>query len=238
MATTTRRKKTTLPAVDDMPQTFETIAISDVCTQNGLSEQTFRLALMEFQPDDFDSVRAIPVTVATQVLATIQATSKALPQNLETPENLTPQGIQPAQKTAQNIGDSTSQNSPVGSKIATTQSGQGMETSHKIGSTKGTVPTALQELIQESEEVIELADLVHSYRNQQIIQNAQSRDSELVAQFRERRIETRNQVFDSLRNLNARQPVPQELPELPASLSDEIKALSDELGKKLIAGAA
>jgi hypothetical protein len=213
-----------------MPQTFETIAISDVCTQNGLSEQTFRLALMEFQPDDFDSVKAIPVSVAEQVLATIQATSKALPATEQpalepaaTTENLTPQKLQPSQETAAEQPQKP-QNSPM---VASTPK------AISNPATGSKVPTALQELIQESEEVIELADLVHNYRNQQIIQNAQSRDSELVTQLRERRIETRNQVFDSLRGLNARQPVPQELPELPASLSDEIKALSDELGKSL-----
>jgi hypothetical protein len=99
--------------------------------------------------------------------------------------------------------------------------------------TGANIPTALEELIQDAQENIELADLVHSYRNQQIIQNAQTRDSELVVQLRERRLETRNQVFDQLRNLNSRQPIPQELPELPASLSEEIQALSDELGKSL-----
>ena len=97
------------------------------------------------------------------------------------------------------------------------------------------IPTALEELIQDAQENIELADLVHSYRNQQIIQNAQSRDSELISQLRERRLETRNQVFDSLRDLNARQPIPQVLPELPSALSEEIKLLSNELGKKLVA---
>jgi hypothetical protein len=52
-------------------------------------------------------------------------------------------------------------------------------------------------------------------------------------QLREQRLESRAMVFDQLRDLNSRQPIPQELPELPASLSDEIKALSDELGKSL-----
>ena len=97
------------------------------------------------------------------------------------------------------------------------------------------VPTALEEYINKSQEDIELFDLVQIYRNEQIIQNAQTRDQELVLQLREQRLENRALVFDSLRDLNARQPVAQELPELPSSLSDEIKSLSDELGKKLVA---
>jgi hypothetical protein len=225
MATTTRRKKTTLPAVDDMPQAFETIAISDVCTQNGLSEQTFRLALMEFQPDDFDSVRAIPVTVAEGVLATIQATSKALPQTIETSETVSPQELQPSQETA-----TEQPQKPQNSSIATSS-----PKAISSPATGATVPTALTEFIAKAQDDIELFDLVHSYRNQQILTNSESRDSELVVKLREQRLSSRALVFDQLRNLNSRQPIAQELPELPASLSDEIAALSDELGKKLIA---
>jgi hypothetical protein len=223
MATTTRRKKTTLPAVDDMPQTFETIAISDVCTQNGLSEQTFRLALMEFQPDDFDSVRAIPVTVAEGVLATIQATSKALPETTQNPENITPQKLQPSQETA-----TQEPQKPLNSPMVAS-------TPKAISSpaTAATVPTALTEFIAKAQDDIELFDLVQVYRNEQILTNSESRDSELVLKLREQRLESRALVFDQLRDLNSRQPVPQELPELPSSLSEEIKALSDELGKQL-----
>ncbi len=210
------------------------VAIADFCQSQGINKQIFRLELMQ-HCDDADSTKTCDFGVAQGVAAVLLSQSKTLPSS----ENQTEKALQPAQETAQPQGDSTGQNIPVSSKIATTQTGQGMETSHKIGSTKGhAVPTALQELIQESEEVIELADLVHTYRNQQIIQNAQTRDSELVVQLRERRLETRSQVFDSLRGLNARQPVPQELPELPASLSEEIAALSDELGKKLVIGVA
>jgi hypothetical protein len=182
---------------------------------------------MEFQPDDFDSVRAIPVTVAQQVSSTIQATSKALPQNLETPETVTPQELQTAPPLATEHPQKPQNSGMVASGNSSQVSAPGQT------ATGANIPTALEELIQDAQENIELADLVHSYRNQQIIQNAQTRDSELVVQLRERRLETRNQVFDQLRNLNSRQPIPQELPELPASLSEEIQALSDELGKSL-----
>jgi hypothetical protein len=223
MATTTRRKKTTLPAVDDMPQTFETIAISDICTQNGLSEQTFRLALMEFQPDDFDSVRAIPVTVAEGVLATIQATSKALPETTQNPETVSPQELQPSLETA-----TEQPQKPQNSSIATSS-----PKAISSPATGATVPTALTEFIAKAQDDIELFDLVHVYRNEQILTNSESRDSELVLKLREQRLESRALVFDQLRDLNSRQPIAQELPELPASLSEEIQALSDELGKSL-----
>jgi hypothetical protein len=219
-------RKTTKTAVIDP----NSVSIADFCQSQGINEQIFRLELMQ-HCDDADSTKTCDFGVAQSVAAVLLSQSKTLASS----ENLTTEALQPAQELAQPQENSTSQNSPVGSKIAITQTGQALGTSTKSGNAKGTVPSALTELIQESEEVIELADLVHSYRNQQIIQNAQTRDSELVVQLRERRIETRHQVFDSLRNLNSRQPIAQELPELPASLSDEIAALSDELGKKLIA---
>ncbi len=230
MAATRTRKTTKTTTPDVMPQTFETLAISDICAQNGLSEQTFRLALMDFQPDDFDSVRAIPVTVAEQVLATITATSKALPATEQpqlepqtTTENLTSQELQPPQETA-----TEQPQKPQNSSIAAS-------TPKAISNpaTGATVPTALTEFIAKAQDDIELFDLVQVYRNEQILTNSESRDSELVLKLREQRLESRALVFDQLRDLNSKQPIAQELPELPASLSDEIAALSNELGKKL-----
>ncbi|MGM3308909.1 hypothetical protein ACSQ6I_23510 [Anabaena sp. WFMT] len=235
--TTTRRKKTPIATPEPMPATHELVSISDICKAESITEQAFRLALAEIRPDDFDSIKSIPEAQKDMVLATIQATSKALPAPTiptdttpQLPETSNPQALEPAQETAQNIGDQP-QNSNI---VASSQNSQ----INQAGQPKNQspIPTALDELIQESEETIALADLVHTYRNQQILSNAQSRDSELVVQLRERRIETRNQVFDSLRSLNSKQPTAPELPELPASLSDEIKALSDELGKSLVVG--
>lgn len=216
-------RKTTKTSVIDP----NSVAIADFCASQGINEQIFRLELMQYQ-DDADSTKTCDFDVANQVASTITATTKALPQQVETTENLTPQELQPSQETATEEPQKQQNSSLVGNTPkAISSPGQPANGSN--------IPSALAELIQESEEVIELADLVHSYRNQQIIQNAQSRDSELVVQLRERRIETRQQVFDSLRNLNSRQPIAPELPELPSALSDEIAALSNELGKKLTA---
>ncbi|MBO1054584.1 MAG: hypothetical protein HEQ25_22125 [Dolichospermum sp. DET73] len=197
------------------------VSIADFCQSQGINEQIFRLELMQ-HCDDADSTKTCDFSVATQVASTIQATSKALPQNIETPENLTTEALQPAPPLATEQPQKPQNSSIVGNTPKAISS----------PATGANIPTALEELIQDAQENIELADLVHSYRNQQILTNAKSRDSELVVQLRERRLETRNQVFDSLRNLNARQPVPQELPELPG-LADEISGLCNELGKSL-----
>lgn len=234
MAATRTRKTTKTTTPDVMPQTFETIAISDVCTQNGLSEQTFRLALMEFQPDDFDSVRAIPVTVAEQVLATITATSKALPATEQpqleptaTTENFTPQALQPSQETA-----TEQPQKPQNSFLAASGKGQVSSTA-KPATGSNLIPSALEEIIASSQETLELSDLVLQFRNQQILENVKTRDQELVISLREQRLENRAATFDRIRELNSRQPIaPDQLPELPG-LADEISGLCDELGKSL-----
>ena len=173
--------------------------------------------------DNADSAKVVAFDVAQQVASTIQATSKALPETTTTPENLTPQELQPSQETATEQPQKPQNTSMVAS------SPKAISTS----ATGSQVPTALTEFIAKAQDDIELFDLVQVYRNEQILTNSESRDSELVLKLREQRLESRALVFDQLRSLNSRQPTPQELPELPASLSDEIKALSDELGKQL-----
>ena len=223
MATRTKKTATIDP---------NSVAIGDFCQSQGINEQIFRLELMQ-HCEDADSTKTCDFGVAQSVAAGIQSTNKALPQTIETPESLTTEAIQPATEPEHK---NTEENSQENSKIAVTQAAQGLEASHKIPSTKGqAIPTALSEFISKSQEDIELFDLVQIYRNEQILANSLTRDSELISQLREQRLENRALVFDQLRDLNARQPLPSDLPELPSSLSSEIKSLSDELGKKLTA---
>ena len=214
-------RKTTKTAVIDP----NLIDIADFCSSQGINEQIFRLELMQHL-DNADSTKTCAFDLANSVSSTIQNPQAALPQNLdqvENPETIAQQSFEPSQETPseqpqkqQNSSIATSTPKAISTPPAGSQ-----------------VPTALQELIKSAEETIELADLVQVYRNEQILSNADARDSELVVKLRERRIETRNQVFDSLRDLNGKQPIPQELPELPPSLKDEIASLSSELGKSL-----
>ena len=214
-------RKTTKTAVIDP----NSVAITDFCQSQGINEQIFRLELMQ-HCDDADSTKTVNFDVATQVASTIQATSKALPQNLEPPENFTPQELQPSQETA-----TEQPQKPQNSSIAT--SGNSSQVSAPANPATGSqVPSALVEAISKAQDDIELFDLVQTYRNEQILTNLETRDSELVLRLREQRLENRSMVFDQLRGLNARQPVPQELPELPG-LADEIDGLCSELGKKL-----
>jgi hypothetical protein len=200
------------------------VNIADFCLSEGINEQIFRLELMQFV-DNADSLKFITPDVASSVAISLTTTQPALLPTQEIPETIAPQSFEPSQETATEVPQSPQNSSLVGNTPKAISS----------PATGANIPSLLDELIQESEEAIGLADLVHRYRNQQIVENAQSRDLELVATLRERRIENRNKIFDSLRDLNARQPIQPDLPELPSSLKDEIKSLSDELGKRLSA---
>ncbi|MFM6134409.1 MAG: hypothetical protein ACKPCP_09585 [Sphaerospermopsis kisseleviana] len=202
----------------------EIVNISDFCRTQDINEQIFRLELMQHL-DDADTTKIVPFEVARTVASAIAATKSALPQSQESPETLTPQAIQPPTESAQNQPQKPQNSNIVASNPST-----------PVAQVQGQkpLPSALDELIASAEDDINLADLVLIYRNQQIAANTETRDNELVLQLRERRIERRNQVFDHIRDLNSRQPQSPELPELPPALSDEIKALSNELGKHLI----
>jgi hypothetical protein len=210
------------------------VNIADFCASQGINEQIFRLELMPHL-DNADSAKVVEFDLARTVAEQITASKAALPaqtsnttETTSTAENLTPSELEPSTETASNQPQKP-QNSHIVPNTPYTPSvpTQGQKTN---------LPSALDELIASAEDDINLADLVLVYRNQQIAQNAQARDSELVVQLRERRLERRNQVFAHIRDLNGRQPIAPELPELPASLTDEIKALADELGKSLIVG--
>jgi hypothetical protein len=213
------RKNTKTAVIDP-----NSVAITDFCQSQGINEQIFRLELMQHL-DNADSAKVVAFDVAQSVASTITATNKALPQQLENPETLTTEALQPTTETAADEPQKPQNSGMVAS---------GSNALNKPA-TGSQVPIALSEFISKSQEDIELFDLVQVYRNEQILTNSQARDQELVAQLREQRLENRALVFDSLRDLNSRQPIAPELPELPSALSEEIAALSNELGKKLVA---
>ena len=142
--TTTRRKKAT-PATTPgtMPATHTTVIISDICKAENVTEQAFRLALMDIRPDDFDTIKAIPQTQAEQVLATLTSAVKELPSQATTPqlpETQTQQAIQPAPETAQKTEDEPQNTAIVGSRVNSPVAPQ-------QATTGATVPTALVEAI-------------------------------------------------------------------------------------------
>lgn len=203
------------------PIDLNSINIAEYCHSQGINEQIFRLELMALS-DNADSIKDVDFNVAEEIASNITASNKALPESQEMPETLAPQGLQPTPQPAPEQPQKP-QNAPIVASAPSTIS------------KPASAPDAIQELLIESEEYIELVDLVHSFRNEQILQNKEARDRELILSLREKRLNARNQVFDGLRELNYKQPPSPDLPELPPSLKDEIKNISNELGKRLSA---
>jgi hypothetical protein len=226
-------RKTTKTAVIDP----NSVAISDFCQSQGINEQIFRLELMQHL-DNADSAKVVNFDVAQTVANSLASVAKALPSQPK--QQLEPQETQTNSESQTETALQSATETATGDQQKTQNSSIATSSPKAISSpaTGATVPTALTEFIAKAQDDIELFDLVHVYRNEQILTNSESRDSELVLKLREQRLESRALVFDQLRDLNSRQPMPQELPELPSSLKEEIAVLSDELGKKLITSAA
>lgn len=199
---------------------LNSVNIADFCHSQGINQQIFRLKLMAYS-DNADSIKDCGFDIAQEVASLLAATKSALPQSQEMPETLTPQGLQPSPQPAPEQPQKT-QNAPMVASANST-----------ISKPASAPEDAIQELLIESEEYIELVDLVHTFRNEQILQNKEVRDRDLILSLREKRLNVRNQVFNGLRELNYNQPPSPDLPDLPSSLKDEIKAISNELGKRL-----
>lgn len=200
---------------------LNSVNIADFCHSQGINEQIFRLELMAHS-DNADSLKDCGFDIAQEIASLLVAPKSALSESQESPENLATQGLQPSPQPAPEQPQKP-QNAPI---VAAAPSAI---------SKPASAADPIQELLIESEEYIELVDLVHSFRNEQILQNKETRDRELILSLREKRLSVRNQVFDGLRELNYRQPPSPDLPELPPSLKDEIKSIAGELGKRLSA---
>jgi len=220
---TARRK----PAPKPAPTTLK---IVDVCKAENLTEQAFRLALAQFRPDDFDTIKELSPVEVEQVLATINPPKIA--------ESQAPQGVQPIE------ADNTSKET---SEIPETPVQQGLQPVGLTVANSGNVVSgnrpkaeglaALKELVAAAEEEIELADLVSQFKNQQIIQNAEARDNELAVRLRDRRLYLREDYLNSIRSMQSTRIESPELPSDDFDLNTEVESLNGELGKQLTVSA-
>jgi len=220
---TARRK----PAPKPAPTTLKII---DICKAENLTEQAFRLALAQIRPDDFDTIKELSPEEVEQVLATINPPKIA--------ETRTPQGTQPIEADSNTEKPSEIPETPVQQGLQPV----GLTVANSGNVTTGNHPhseglTAMGELVAAAEEEIKLADLVHQFKNQQIIQNATARDAELAVQLRDRRLYRREDYLNSIRGM---QSTGVETPILPSDdfdLNTEVERLNGELGKQLTVSA-
>jgi len=234
------KKKTAAPetaTVLEIINTNEVINITEYCKANNISEQTFRLTLSSFDPDNFDNVKVISATQASNVIAALAAHGTAPNNSHQISESKATQGL---------MLENAVSNSDNEAKTPETQATQGTQVENALatasnnglagtkGSNSDSNITLLDELIAASEEEIKLADLVSQFKTQQILANQQARDTQLVDVLRNQRLNTRAGYFDALRGLQSTtvdKPVvtPDDL-----DFDAEVTRLSDELGKSLV----
>jgi len=215
--------------------TNEVINITEYCKVNNISEQTFRLTLSSFDPDNFDNVKVISATQANNVIAALAAHGTATNSSKQISESKATQGL--VLENASNSDNET--------KTPETQPQQGTQVENALatasnnglagtkGSNSGSNITLLDELIAASEEEIKLADLVSQFKVQQILQNAAARDTQLVDQLRNQRLNTRAGYFDALRGLQSTTIDRPDITPDDLDFDAEVTRLSNELGKQL-----
>jgi len=220
---TTRRRPAPKPATT-------TLKIIDICKAENLTEQAFRLALAQIRPDDFDTIKELSPVEIEQVLATINP-----PKIAETP---TPQALDATEadsntEETSEIPETDAQQAlqPVG--LAVAKSGNVVSGNHP--QSQGL--TAMTELVTAAEEEIKLADLVHQFKNQQILQNVTARDAELAVQLRDRRLDRRGGYLDAIRGMQSTGVETLILPSDDFDLNTEVERLNGELGKQLTVSA-
>lgn len=223
------RKKTTAATADR-------ITINEALLESGQHETAFRLALSYVRPDDFDTVKAIPMLDYQATIKQFQGTQSQLPDTesrlpevasntSESPENL------------QNLTQSEQSESPQNftqpeNKLSLQQPAQNL-TSHSQPQRGGEI-SLIEQLTKQAEQEIQLVDAIAQVKNQIILNNLAVRESELTEQVNQHWLNQKQGYLGSIRGLA---DLAQQKPEVTADdtdLTQEIDSILGELGKKLI----
>ncbi len=211
-----------MPRITKAKPAQDTISIQDAISQLKTTEQALRLALIDIRPDDFDTVKALPLldveAVAQKIEATKQPQLQANPQNIETP---TQQEVEPTTEQPQNA-------------LSRPQQQQQLTAPTQSSMPNGQL-TLIEQLTKQSSEEIAAVDAIAQVKNTLILNNLAVRDAELVEGINQRWQYQKQEYLGAIRDLATlgKEPV-QSTPD-ETNLAQEIDSIIDELGKKLIA---
>jgi len=202
-----------------------TISIQDAVNQLGTTEQALRLALIDIRPDDFDTVKALPLldfeAVAKKIETAKQPQLPAQSKNLESPETPTLQASQTATEKPQNT-------------LYVPQPPQQQITNP----TQSPIPNAglslVEQLAKQASEEIAAVDAIAQVRNTLILNNLAVRDTELVEGINQRWQHQKQEYLGTIRNLASLAKNPVEVTPDETNLHQEIDEIINELGKNLI----
>jgi hypothetical protein len=201
----------------------DTITIAAAVEQLKTNEQALRLALIDIRPDDFDTVKALPVldfeAVAKKIEATKQPQLPAQSQNSETP---TQQDIQAATEQPQNA--------PI-----VPQHSQQQLTNPAQSPTPNTGLSLVEQLAKQATEEIAAVDAIAQVKNQLILNNLAIRQTELTEAINQNWQYQKHEYLGAIRDLASLGKQPVGVTPDETDLHQEIDAIIDELGKNLIA---
>jgi hypothetical protein len=208
----TRTKKTTT----------DTITVASAVEQLQTTEQAVRLALIDIRPDDFDTVKALPLLDFEAVAAKLSATSQ--PQLLATPQN-------PETSAQQDLEPTTEQPQ---SALCAPQQQQRLTSPTQSPQAPGQLGL-IEQLVRQAEEEITAVDALATLKNRLIINNLAVKRAELQEHVNQHWQGEKSQYLDSIRGLSS---LAQSKPEITPDATDldaEIDSILSDLGKSLAA---
>ncbi|MHC5722569.1 MAG: hypothetical protein ACYT04_24230 [Nostoc sp.] len=221
------RKKTTAATAD-------TITINEALLESGQHETAFRLALSYVRPDDFDTVKAIPMLDYQATIKQLQGTQSQLPDTgsqlrdedsstSELPENtetLTEQPSNPATEQPQ-------------STLSVSQQQQQLASPSQSPASNAQL-TLIDQLARQAGQEVELVDAIAQVKNQLILNNLAVRDAELVESINQRWQYQKQGYLGTIRDLASLAKEPVQITPDESDLTLEIEGIISDLGKKLI----
>ncbi|GBE95639.1 hypothetical protein [Nostoc cycadae] len=202
------------------------ISIAAAVDQLKTTEQALRLALIDIHPDDFDTVKALPLldfeAVAKKIQQQQQPQLPAQSENLENSETPTPQASQTATEKPQNA--------PI-----VPSAPQQQLTNPTQSPTPNTGLSLVEQLAKQASEEIAAVDAIAQVKNQLILNNLAIRQTELTEAINQNWQYQKQEYLGAIRDLASLGQQPVEVTPDEIDLHQEIDAIIDELGKNLAA---
>ncbi|MBG1261065.1 hypothetical protein [Nostoc commune] len=221
------RKKTTAPTAD-------TITINEALLESGQNETAFRLALSYVRPDDFDTVKAIPMLDYQATIKQLQGTQSQLP---DTGSQL-PDEDSSTSELPENSETLTEQPSNSATEQPKTTLSVSQQQQHLASPTQSPTSNAqltlIDQLARQAGQEVELVDAIAQVKNQLIINNLAVRDAELVESINQRWQYQKQGYLGTIRDLASLAKEPVQITPDDTDLTQEIDSILGELGKKLI----
>lgn len=203
-----------------------TITVATAAEQLKTTEQALRLALIDIRPDDFDTVKALPVldfeAVAKKIEASIQPQLPAQSESFETAETPTLQASQTATEKPQNT-------------LYVPQPPQQQITNPTQSPIPNTGLSLVEQLAKQASEEIAAVDAIAQVRNTLILNNLAVRDAELAEGINQRWQGQKHEYLGAIRDLTSLAKEPVQFTPDETDLHQEIDEIINELGKKLTA---